>query len=249
MWSLIFLLSAGMASAQMPPAVDEDALKIAQKTDDLYRSKASYSEVEMEIATPNWSRTLGMKIWTVGTEQTFIRILEPKKERGMGTLRIGSEMWNYFPRIDRVMKIPPSMMMSSWMGSDFNNDDLVKEFTFLHDYTFRLVRPGDAEQGQLYLEARPKEGVPVVWSRVLVAVYERDFMPVWERFYDNKDVLIRSMTFSDLKKFGQRTVPATLELVPAKNPGNKTILRYKMIDFDQEVDSQIMTLRHLQAWQ
>ncbi len=228
---------------------DQRASEIARKIDDLYRSKSSYSEVEMEIVTPNWSRTLGMKIWTVGTEKTFIRILEPKKERGMGTLRIGSEMWNYFPRIDKVMKIPPSMMMSSWMGSDFNNDDLVKEFTFIRDYNFHLIRPEGADQNLLYLEARPKEGVPVVWSRIVAAVHQQDLIPVWEKYYDNKDVLIRSITFSEVRDFGGRMLPAQLELVPSKDPGHKTILRYKTINFDPVVDVKIMTLRHLQTWQ
>lgn len=234
---------------QAPAPVDARALAIAGRIDNLYRSNSSYSEVEMEVVTPNWGRTLKMKIWTVGSEKTFIRVLEPKKESGMGTLRVGSEMWNYFPRIDKVMKIPPSMMMSSWMGSDFNNDDLVKEFTFLHDYSFRLVQPEGSVPGITYLEARPKEAVPVVWSRIVAAVREQDLIPVWEKYYDDKNALIRTIIFSDVRKMGGRMLPAQLELVPAKQPGHKTILRYKVIDFDQVVDQKIMTLRNLQTWQ
>lgn len=253
MWRLRIVMSMALAACLAPAQTtrppDEEAIRIARKLDNLYRSKSSYSEVEMEIVTPNWSRTLGMKFWTVGTDKTFIRVLEPRKDRGMGTLRIGSEMWNYFPRIDKVMKIPPSMMMSSWMGSDFNNDDLVKEFTFVRDYDFRLIRPEDSSPGLLYLEARPKEGVPVVWSRIVGAVHTQDLMPIWERYYDGKDMLMRTITFSDVKAFGGRSVPTSLELVPAKEAGHKTILRYKAIEFDHAVSGDIMTLRHLQVWQ
>lgn len=222
-------------------------LAIARKIDELYRSESSYSELEMEIVTPHWTRSLEMKVWTIGTEKTFVRILSPKKEHGVGTLRIGNEMWNYFPRVDKVLKIPPSMMMSSWMGSDFTNDDLVREFTFVKDYEFDLVRPEDAQDSMWYLEARPKEGVPVVWARVLVAVRKSDLLPVWERYYGEKNDLIRRMDFSAIKKFGKREVPSVLELVPANKKGHKTILRYKSIEFDAAVADGVMTLRNLRS--
>lgn len=99
--------------------------EIVKQIDELYRSESSYSELEMEIITPHWERTLKMKAWSKGMEKTFIRILAPAKEKGMVTLRIGNEMWNYLPKTNKVIKVPPSMMMSSWMGSDFTNDDLV----------------------------------------------------------------------------------------------------------------------------
>jgi outer membrane lipoprotein-sorting protein len=229
-------------------ASPSDALEIARKLDDLYRSSSSFSEVEMEIVTPDWTRTLDMQVWTAGTDKTLARILAPKKDRGVGTLRLGSEMWNYFPRVNKIMKIPPSMMMSSWMGSDFTNDDLVREFTLIRDFDFRLVRPDGAQNDLLYLEAKPKEGVPVVWSRILAAVRAADLIPVWEQYFDDKDRLIRRLDFTDVSRFGSREVPATLTLLPANKKGHKTVLRYKIIEFDRPVDDSIMTLRNLRSF-
>ena len=113
---------------------DEKAAALLKEIDELYRSATSISTMKMEIVTPNWQRTLEMQSWTVGMEDTFIRILSPRKDRGVATLKKGNEMWNYFPKINKVIKVPPSMMMGSWMGSDFTNDDLVKEASLVDDY-------------------------------------------------------------------------------------------------------------------
>ena len=244
--TIIFFCLMLPGAARMVSPVD--AREIARKMDELYRSNSSYSEMSMEVVTPDWSRTLEMQVWTSGTDKTLVRILEPKKERGVGTLRIGNEMWNYFPRVNKTIKIPPSMMMSSWMGSDFTNDDLVKEYTLVKDFDFRLVRPGGAREDLLYLEARPKPGVPVVWSRVLLAVRAADLIPVWEEYFDDRDTRMRRMEFSDIRKFGDRQVPAAMSLVPANKPGNRTVLRYKILRFDEPVDDSIMTLRNLRTF-
>lgn len=227
---------------------DDEALKIAKRIDTLYRSKSSYSEVEMEITTPNWARTLDMKVWTIGTENTFLRILAPRKDRGVATLRIGNEMWNYFPRVNKTMKIPPSMMTSSWMGSDFTNDDLVNEFTLVDDYEFELIRPEGAQDDLFYLQARPKEGVPVVWSSVLIVVRKADLIPVLEKYLDDNGKLIRTMKFTDIRNFDGRNIPAVMELVPADKKNHRTILRYKKLEFDRGVDESIMTLRNLRSF-
>ncbi|HEQ71435.1 MAG TPA: outer membrane lipoprotein-sorting protein, partial [Spirochaetia bacterium] len=117
-----------LATSAYPQAVP-DINRVVHAIDTLYRANSSSGRVRMEITTPHWKRSLTMTVWSEGTEKTLIRILEPEKERGVGTLRIGNEMWNYLPATNKVIKIPPSMMMSSWMGSDFNNNDLVSEFT------------------------------------------------------------------------------------------------------------------------
>ncbi len=241
------LFAPPAAIAQTQPPVDARALELARRMDELYRSKTSSASVEMEVVTPDWRRTLVLRAWSMGRDRTLIRILEPKKEAGVGTLRIGTEMWNYLPNVDKVIKIPPSMMMSSWMGSDFTNDDLVKEFTFVDDFTFRLVRPDDAQPGTLYLECRPKPGVPVVWDRVVVALTENGEIPVWQRFYDEKGRVVRLLAYSEVKTFGGRTIPTVMEMVPETDPGHKTILRYRDVQFDLPLDPNLFSLRTLQS--
>ncbi len=244
---LLALLIFVLCPEVLLPA-DDEALAIARKIDTLYRSESSYSEAEMEIVTPNWTRTLDMKVWTIGTKKTYVRILAPRKDRGFATLRIGNEMWNYLPRVNKVMKIPPSMMMSSWMGSDFTNDDIVNEFTLVDDYVFRLVRPESARDDLLYLEAKPKEGVPVVWSRQLIVVRKVDLIPVWESYFDDEDRLFRKMSYSDIRDFDGRRIPAVMELIPTDKENHRTVLRYKTVRFDRGVDESIMTLRSLRSF-
>jgi len=223
----------------------EKAEKIVKKTDDLYRASTSEALVEMEIITPHWQRTLKMDTWSMGLDKTFIRILEPKKERGIATLRIGNEMWNFLPKTNKVIKIPPSMMMSSWMGSDFTNDDLVKEFTFLESYHFEMTTPENPEEGTLYVKCRPKEGLPIVWGYIIIAVREQGYMPLWQKYYDEKGKLMREAIFKDIKAFGKREIPSVMELIPKTKEGNKTVLRYLEATFDTKIDEEIFTLRNL----
>jgi outer membrane lipoprotein-sorting protein len=236
---------AGRAFGQ--PAADAKALEIVRKIDDLYRSRTSFGQFEMEIVTPDWRRTLVIKSWTRGLDRMLIRILEPKKEAGVGTLRIGTEMWNYLPNTDKVIKIPPSMMMSSWMGSDFTNDDLVKEYTFVDDFTFRTIAPDDAQPGLAYVECRPKPGVPVVWDRIVIAVREADTLPVWQKYFDEKGRVARLMSYSEVKTFGRRTVPSVMEMIPQTKEGYKTVLRYRDVSFDLPLDDSLFSLRTLQS--
>lgn len=228
-------------------AEDTKLEDIINNIDELYRSSSSSSLVEMEIITPHWQRTLKMKIWSKGTDKTFLRILEPKKEKGMGTLRVGNEMWNFLPKSNKVMKIPPSMMMGSWMGSDLTNDDLVKEFTFIKDYDFELYDIDKPQAGMIYVKCVPHDDLPVVWGHIIIAVQEKDNMPVWENYYDENGKLMRELFFKDIKKFGNREMPAVMELIPTNKKGRKTILRYLEAEFDIKLDNNIFTLRNLRT--
>ena len=224
-----------------------DLQTILARLDDLYRSRSSVAELNMTISTPNWQRTLVLRGWTRGQDRMFIRILSPLKEQGVGTLKIGNEMWNYFPKTDKVMKLPPSMMMSSWMGSDFTNDDLVKEYKLAEDFTSQLIRPEGAEPGVLYIESRPHEGLPIIWDKSITAVRESDLIPLWEDFYDERGTLVRSLRFSEVKTFGARRVPSVMEMIPRTKEGYKTVVRYDKLQFDVPIAEEIFSLRNLQS--
>jgi outer membrane lipoprotein-sorting protein len=229
------------------PQRNQDARAILQKIDELYRSDSNQARFEMEIVTPHWQRTLKINLWSRGMEKTFLRILEPKKERGIATLRIGNEMWNYLPRTNKVIKIPPSMMMGSWMGSDFTNDDLVKEYTFVKDYDFEFTDIGNPEANRIYIRCVPKKDRPIVWGHILIAVRENDSLPVWQKYFDEKGNLVREMTYRDIRTFGSRTIPSVMELVPAAKEGNRTIVRYLEARFDIDIPDEIFSLRNLHS--
>jgi len=243
---LIGLLLNGSTQAQgIDDGIDVNA--IIKRVDELYRSNTSYSEIEMEIVTPHWQRTLAMKAWTSGMKKTFLRLTAPLKEKGMGTLRIGNEMWNYLPKTNKVIKIPPSMMMSSWMGSDFTNDDLVKEFSLYEDYRYELIRPEGAVDSLLYVNCIPREDLPIVWGNIVIAANRADSIPVWQKYYDEKGELMRVAIYDDIRVFDGRRIPAIMKMVPQNKEGHKTILRYHELKFDVKVDDEILSLRHLRS--
>lgn len=226
-------------------ANENEVERIVKKIDELFRGSTSEAQVEMEILTPNWNRTLKMDMWSLGMDKTFIRILSPKKERGMATLRVGNEMWNYLPKTNKVMKVPPSMMMGSWLNSDFTNDDLVKEFTFIESYHFEKTTIENPEENILYIKCVPKEGLPIVWGHIIIAVWDKDYLPLWQKFYDEKGKLMREIYFKDIKVFGRREIPSVMELIPTNKEDQKTIVRYIEAKFDVEIDKEIFTLRNL----
>ena len=223
-----------------------DVETVVKKIDQLYRSETSHAEMEMHIVTPHWERTLAMTVWTQGMSKTFIRITAPKKEQGVATLRIGNEMWNYLPKTNKVMKIPPSMMMGSWMGSDFTNDDLVRESSMLDDYTYQYVTPEDAASDHLYVQLIPKEDSPIVWGKIVAAVQSDGYIPVWQRFYDEKGNLMRVMNFKEIKTFGDKIAPSVMEMIPQNKEGHKTVVRWMNATFDSDIDDKIFTRRNLQ---
>ncbi len=246
----IWLLLIVALSAK-PPGSEEltqaDVENIIHQVDQLYRSKTSYSQLEMEIVTPHWQRTLAMNAWTKGMDRTFIRITAPKKDKGVATLRIENQMWNYLPKTNKVMKIPPSMMMSSWMGSDFTNDDLVKEFSLFEDFSYELIEPDAGSEDTIYVNCVPREDLPVVWGSIVIAVRKKDHIPIWQKYYDEEGELMRVLNYSDITKFGDRTIPATMEMIPTTKEGHKTIIRYLKLEFDKKVDEEIFSLRNLRA--
>ncbi len=239
--AMLLLLTLAQAAPQDKPPIGD----VVDSIDKLYRANSSYALLEMEIVTPHWQRTLEMKSWSEGKDKTFIRILKPQKEKGMGTLRIGNEMWNYLPKVNKVMRIPPSMMMSSWMGSDFDNNDLVKEYTFFDDYEFEYASVTDPRPGRLYIKCTPKPGRPIVWGYVMLEVEAKSYLPETQKYYDDKGELMRVMNFKDVRTFDNRRIPSVMELIPQNKEGNKTIVRYREAAFDISIPAATFTNRNL----
>lgn len=244
--SYLLLFSVAFVITQTVQASDVQVQEILKHIDQLYRSKTSEAEMEMQIVTQNWERTLAMTVWTKGTDKTFIRITAPKKEKDVTTLRIGKEMWNYLPKVNKTFKISPSMMMGSWMGSDFTNDDLVRESSLIDDYSYKLITPKDASPDLIYIELIPKEDSPIVWGKVVSAVRASDYLPVWQHFYDEKEKLMRILNYKEIKTFGSKTIPSVMEMIPQNKEGHKTVVRFLKAEFDAEIDDKIFTRRNLQ---
>lgn len=241
----IIVLMGGTASADNQTVTDAKVKEIIQEIDQLYRSESSRAVFEMEIITPHWQRTMKMEAWSLGTDKTLIRIGSPKKEKGMGTLRVDNEMWNYLPKTNKVIKIPPSMMMSSWMGSDFTNDDLVQEFSLFEDYSYELITPDSAREDFIYINCIPREDLPIVWGNIVIAATRADYLPVWQRYYDESGRLMRIENFSEIRTFSGRRIPSVMEMVPQSKEGYKTVIRYLELELDLKLGDELFSLRNL----
>jgi len=221
---------------------DDDAAALLVKMDELFRSKSSVATMKMQIITPNWQRTLEMQSWTRGMDDTFIRVLSPRKDRGVATLKIDKEMWNYFPKINKVIKVPPSMMMGSWMGSDFTNDDLVREVSLVKEY--EVSKKSEGENYRLTLI--PKENTVTVWGKIEFIVNQQTLLPLEQSYFNEKGEKVRTMEFSEIRDFNGKKMPALMTMMPLNKTGHKTVIEYVEAEFDIELGDNIFTLRNLQ---
>jgi hypothetical protein len=188
---LLVLLLAGnsslLQSAEHQDNSSEKARQLIKDVEDMYRADSSIAELSMRIETPHYQRTMKMYSESLGTEKAFIRLLSPKKDRGISTLKVGKEMWNYFPKINKVIKVPPSMMMGSWMGSDFTNDDLVKETTLIDEYQLSLAETEDL----YFITLLPREKTVTVWGKMEISNRKDNLHPVERVFYDDDGTKVR----------------------------------------------------------
>ncbi|MBW1713507.1 MAG: outer membrane lipoprotein-sorting protein [Deltaproteobacteria bacterium] len=241
----MFLTWAAWLGLSQAGAADLDPKQLSRELDRLYRSESSQGLVVMKVKTAHYQRELKMKIWTKGLDYTLVRILTPRKEKGTATLKRKNEMWNYLPKIGKTIRIPPSMMMNSWMGSDFTNDDLVKETSWEEDYNVSLnPAPPPGQIGLVYV---PKEDAAVTWSKVVTFLDEKSRLPVSQEYCDEKGVKVRVMDVSQVRNLGGRTLPAKMVLTPLTEDkkGNRTELIYQELEFDVELEDDLFSLSNL----
>ena len=224
----------------------QDAKEIIKKSDELIKSKSSYAEVSMTIIKTDWSRTVGMKMWALEPDYAIIYITEPARDKGTVTLKRKKEVWNWIPTAQKVIKIPPSMMLQSWMGSDFTNDDLVKESSLINDYSHTIAGEENFNGYDCYkIESIPKPHAGVVWGRLLTWIAKEEFFQLKVEFYDEDDFIVKSYLGSDIKELGGRTIPAHWEMVPVDRPGEKTIFDYLDIEFNYNVKESFFSEQNM----
>lgn len=235
------LVLAGAAWAA-DPTIEELLLA----TDDAGRGDQSVAVIEMHVKTDRYERTMKMQAWAKGTEKTLVRILEPAKDAGVTTLKVDDNLWNYLPKVDRTMKVPPGMMSGSWMGSHFSNDDLVKESRLSEDFTCEITgRPPDSA-GNYVVTCTPKPDAPVVWGKVAATV-SPDKVPVRVEYWDEKGVLVRTLDYADVRDVGNgRKMPFQMTLTPIDKPGEYTRLTFESLDLTVQLDDAFFNLQSLQ---
>jgi len=222
------------------------ATEIVQKADEKNRGKTSQGEMTMTIIRPKWKRTIGMKYWSKGDDYFMIYITAPAKEKGQVFLKVGKEMWNYVPTISRMIKIPPSMMMQSWMGSDFTNDDLVKQSSIVKDYDHKLEGEDTIRGMDCYkIVLTPHPDAPVVWGKIISWI-TKDGFNMWKaEYYDEDGYLQNTENSYDIKHMSDRDIPTRLEMIPANEKGKKTIMEIINVVFDKPIDDSFFSKQNM----
>lgn len=241
--SLIALTWSATPGHAASPA---EATRLVEKSERQTRGDSFQATVEMKVSKPGSDRQLGFKIWTQGRDKAMVKIHSPARDKGTANLRLQLNLWQYLPNVDRVVKVPPSMMMQSWMGSDFTNDDLVKSSSLARDYT-HLPMGMSKVPGQLAIQIQclPKPTAAVVWGKVMLWVTPGDAVPIRQEFYSESGKLLKTMEGSDIRQFGTHKVPTTVKMTSADKPGNSTVIRYSSIVFDTAIPGSTFSQEYL----
>lgn len=225
---------------------EQDAKTIVERADKKFRGETAKAEMSMTIVRPDWSREVRMKTWGKGEDYALILITYPDRDKGMTFLKRKNEIWNWLPSVERVIKIPPSMMMQSWMGSDFTNDDLVRESSIVNDYTHEIAGDSVIDGRDCYvIEATPKPEAPVVWGKVMIWITKEDYMQLRGEFYDEDDELINILEMSQIKEMGGRVIPTLMEMIPVDKEGHKTILEYRSAEFNVPIPASFFSEQNM----
>jgi outer membrane lipoprotein-sorting protein len=222
------------------------ALDIVKIADEKNRGETMTGEMTMTIVRPKWERTISMKSWSKGDKYFMIYITAPAKEEGQVFLKVDKEMWNYVPTISRMIKIPPSMMMQSWMGSDFTNDDLVKQSSIVVDYDHTLLGTETIREQECYkIELIPHEDAAVVWGKIISWI-TTDGFDLWKsEYYDEDGYLVNTQNAYDIKTFGDRDIPSRMEIIPADKEGEKTVLLFTNSVFNVPINDSFFSKQNM----
>ncbi len=239
---VLFILTILYCNFSELSAQEITAAEIIERSQEHVRGATHQATIKMSIIRPKYTREMVMKSWSLGDDFALIAVESPAREKGTAFLKREQEIYNWVPNIARVVKLPPSMMMQSWMGSDFTNDDLVKAASILEDYTHTIIGEEQIGDYDCYkVELLPKPDAPVVWGKIYSWFSKEEFIELRAEFYDEDDFLVNEMTFSNIKEMDGRKVPTLVEVIPVEDDGNKTRIEYLEIFFDRPIESSFFS--------
>ncbi len=241
-WSLLFFLlvvpALGLGEERDGRAIVKDAI-------DHWRGQSSYTEMTMIIHRPDWERSMTMQAWTKGDDHSLVRVLEPAKDRGNGTLTDQNSMWSYSPKINRVIKVPSSLMGQSWMGSDFSNKDIARADDIIDEYEHRVLNKEEVDGVTVHdIESIPKEDAAVVWGREVLRIRE-DHIVLEHSFYDQDDVLVKSLQTLKIEEMGGRTIASRQRMSKTDKPDEWTEVAINEVEYEVELKDSLFTLSNL----
>ena len=242
---LLVMLVLATFSSQSPATDVADARELVKAAMEHWRGINSYSEMTMTIHRTDWERSMSMRAWSEGDKLSLVRVTEPKKDAGNGTLLKDNDMWSYSPKINRIIKIPSSMMSQGWMGSDFSNKDISKSTDILDQYDHSLTATNEENGHTVYtIEAIPHEDAAIVWGKEILIVRD-DFVMLEEQFWDQDGELVKVMKAHDVVEMGGRQVARVMRMGKLETPEEWTEMTVSEIEFDIELPPGVFTLSNL----
>jgi outer membrane lipoprotein-sorting protein len=229
------------------PAMGQDVRSIIKKADEkLQGEESSFSKMTMKIIRPTWDRTITFKTWTKGRDYSLALITSPPKEKGQTFLKRENEMWNWNPMIKRLIKLPPSMMSQGWMGSDFSNDDLLRESSIVVDYTHRITGGEVIDGWDCYvIELIPLEDAAVVWGKIIKWISKEEYLQMKSEYYNEDEYLVKTELAYDIQTMGGRLIPTKFELIPEEEEGNKTVVMMDEVTFNEPISDNFFSQQNM----
>lgn len=226
----------------------QDAKQIVSKADEKFRGKSNYSEMTLEVIRPKWTRSYSMKSWSLGNDYSMVVITAPASDKGQAFLKRMKDLWSWNPAVNRMIKMPPSMMSQGWMGSDISNDDLMRQSSLVNDYSHKIVGNETVSSQECYkIELIPNENANVIWGKINMWISKSDFLVMKSEYYDDEMELVHTELASDIKTMDSRTIPTKIEIIPASDDSQKTILYFKVIDFDVTINESFFSQQNMKS--
>ena len=219
---------------------------LKKQTKKMRGTESAITEMTITIVRPKWSREMALQTWSKGEKLSLTLIKSPAKDKGITFLKRDKEVWNWMPSIERTIKLPPSMMMQSWMGTDFTNDDLVRESSVLNDYEHEIIGDSTILDRECHKIALiPKPDAPVVWGKIILFIDKTDFIQLRSEMYDEDEFLVNTMNSFDIKEMDGKKLASKMEMIPQDKPGNKTVMEIKSILFDKPLEDSFFTTQNM----
>ena len=242
-----YLVLALMTCLFSPQAlsVEVNPRDLIQQAMDHWRGTSSYSEMSMTIQRLDWNRSMSMRSWTKGEKTSLVRVTEPKKDAGNGTLLKDNNMWTFAPKVNRIIKVPSSMMSQSWMGSDFSNKDISKSTDIIDQYDHSLLETREQDGHKVYvIESIPHEDAAVVWGKEVLSIRDDNIL-LEQQFWDQDGILVKTMKALEIKELGGRTVASVIRMGKLETPDEWTEMSVQEIEFDVSHPDSLFTLSSL----
>lgn len=239
-----------MAGCWTFTAIAQDASEIVREAYKKMEGESSRAEITMQIIRPNWERSVSMKSWSLGEDYSLILVTAPARDEGTAFLMRNNEIWNWLPDVNRTIKMPPSMMSQAWMGSDFSNNDLVRESSVITDYTYKMLGDSTVNGYDCYkIEMTPKADAPIVWARVVSYISKDEYLNLRVEYFDEDDEMLRVMTGSEIREMDGRFIPTRMEMNPIDEEDHRTVITYQDIKFNIDISEDFFSIQNMKRIQ